>query len=175
MLRGCHCRVHRWQRITKKWVQGLASSPRQKYKVSSQARDQINVKADGQEGSERVKQDDDSTSKFIKIFALEKHNEYKNWLIRQWFHRIWIQDKIAAQIRQKQKNQNYVIPKQYQKPWLKALEKKQEVITLPAGNAASGTLYTRAKNLDNQYESPQHRTTSIPSHFLVQQSAPGLN
>lgn len=70
--------MHRWQRITKKWVQGLASSPRQKYKVSSQARDQINVKADGQEESERVKQDDDSTSKFIKIFALEKHNEYKN-------------------------------------------------------------------------------------------------
>lgn len=35
------------------------------------------LKADGQEGPGRPKRGDDSTSKFIKIFALEKLSEYK--------------------------------------------------------------------------------------------------
>lgn len=63
--KGVSLQGHLWQRIMKKWGQGLASSPRQKCKGSSQK----NGKADGQGRSERPKQDDDSTSKFIKIFG----------------------------------------------------------------------------------------------------------
>lgn len=40
---------------------------------------------------------------------LGKHNEYKKYSNKARLHRVWIQDKIAAQNKAKQKNWKYII------------------------------------------------------------------